>query len=280
MKNTALYLIFTLIFLSCGNAKGSDVSVAPAAVDTAEKQEEAGDTPTQADKWEGVYYTRKELNEKFDPYGLDPLGTYFWDEFGFLKDVYNLSAQESEMLGRWGSFDVDFDFVNNYYCFYPNKLFIAFFQSFDYCFYNERDMYLDTGFGTWEIENTKVIAQIYAFAARKHQTEIVEIITVKPYKIEIIDIDYIDHEGYSKRPFNRFKLPVELQEQLRVSDNVKNEYLMARMIYSIDPQAVGANNKFYRFFRKVPDMAQEEVNGLDIVQSPELIKKYILNFWP
>jgi hypothetical protein len=275
MKKMGLCLLVAAVLLSCGKAKGNEETAAPAAADMAEKHEEAYDTPAQPDKGESVHYTRKELNEKFNPDGLFPLGVYFWDEFGFLKSLYDSSEAESEILGRWGGFDVDWTLFNNYYGFYPNKLFIVFFQPRDYCFYAARDIYLDMGLGVWEIENNKVVARLYCFVSEKHRTEIKNIIPITPYRFEVIDMEYIDPAGYSRRPFNRFKLPVELEDRIKVSDNVKNEYLMVRRVYGINTLS---NDKNYLQFDGVPDMAREGVSGLDIVQSPELIKKYLWNF--
>jgi hypothetical protein len=47
----------------------------------------------------GKDYTYEELQAYTDE--LTPLGTHFWEEFGDLRDWYNLTDAESKILGTW-----------------------------------------------------------------------------------------------------------------------------------------------------------------------------------
>lgn len=48
-------------------------------------------------------YTYEQLQKFTDV--LNPLGIYFWDVFPELKAKYNLSNEESMILGRWNGFE-------------------------------------------------------------------------------------------------------------------------------------------------------------------------------
>ena len=231
------------------------------------------------DKWKDIKYTKEELDEKYS-YGSMPFGIHFFDEFPSLKSLYNLSAEESAMLGRWETFDTQID-ANNYYYFYPNKLFMICFMLRNYAFVSEENIFLRRGVGVWSIRDNKVFAQIFFFLTHRLTTDDIKkgsLVRIEPYEIELIDFKDIDADvGYSKRPFRKFELPAELKKKIKVSPIVNHEHLLARQIYYIGELTL---TKDYYYLKTAPDMAKERVSGLDIVQSPELIEKYIWSLWP
>jgi hypothetical protein len=149
---------------------------------------------------------------------------------------------------------------------------------------NDETVQLDKAVGTWTVRNNKVFARINFFLTKQRaapgskKKDKKDMIRVTPYEIEIIDIKYIDAEvGYSRRPFARFDLPAELKDKFKISEWAdKEEGLLGRFLYEIviTPPPPPVVKEYYRF-RIFPDMAREGLSGLDIAQSPELIKKYI-----
>jgi hypothetical protein len=233
------------------------------------------------DKWKNVSYTREELNEKYMYDYEGPLCTYFFDEFPGLKSVYNLSEAEAEMPGEWIGIDSASESILDYYCFFPNKLFVINLDSKYYMFRGVPRICLDTGIGIWRIKDNKVVATVYWFQTNKETSQGTwggkrEFTQVKPYDVELIDVKNIDREGYSRRPFHRFELPAEFKNKMETPPAVKSEHLLMRTIYSYSIQAPPEDHvKLYHYLTKVPEMAKAGLSGLDIIQSSELIKKYI-----
>jgi hypothetical protein len=157
------------------------------------------------------------------------------------KDIYNLDAEESEILGRWRA--VGFKYFTNVYYFYPNKLFITYLPLKDYSFTGKK-WYLGKGIGVWELRNGKIIATIYSFTKENDNEK--ELIPVAPYEIEIVDIKYINSAGYSEKSFNTFELPPELITKVTPPENSDGEYFWVRMLYFIN--TVGPSTKNYGYF--------------------------------
>ncbi|MCL2068149.1 MAG: hypothetical protein FWG99_11890 [Treponema sp.] len=225
-------------------------------------------------KWEGINYTREELNEKLNM-GLNPTGTHFWEEFSHLQEYFYLDAKESEMLGYWYGFHDGSQ--NRTYTFFPNRLFVLNFVWQDYRLRENPEKYLDKGAGVWNIRDNKVYAKIYFFITEVEGQKSKELLFTKPYEIEIIDMNYIDQAGYSRRPFNGFEMSNELKELVVAPKNVDDDYLMARNIYSYD---LYTWKKQYGYLELVPEMVEFGIDGLDIIRNPEYIKRYIWDLWP
>jgi hypothetical protein len=67
-------------------------------------------------------YTFEELNKKYNPDGLSPVGTHFWDEFASFKYMYNLNDAESGVLGDWSGFYDGSGFLYDSYCFFSKQV--------------------------------------------------------------------------------------------------------------------------------------------------------------
>ena len=231
------------------------------------------------DEYEAVIYSPEEFKEFSD--SGDPSGIYFWDEFPSLRSVYNLNETESHILGWWIGFDTFINSRNSPYCFFPNKLFLIHFNPDHYITGEKNEKYFDYAIGTWEIQGDILKARIYSFILQndpdKTKSEEKELLFVDPYEIEIISTRFIDPIGYSKIPFNKFRLPRELEGKVKISDKTKFNDKRARHIYTVN---VFTGRKGYYLVKIAPDLAKAKLSGADIARSPELIKKYIWNLWP
>ena len=280
MRKVILCTVFVLLFFSCSEKK-----IMNHIMET--ESNDKYDTESIQINKNKKHYKRAELNEEFDFVGNGDIGIPFWKEFPNLKHLYNLNEMESEMIGRWIECSVDWvppDLGSPYY-FFPNKfIIINYFYPFRYGFRNNTSKYLDKGIGTWEIKNGMIVAKLYYLIIYNKDERKNEMISVKPYEIEVVNIKDIDKEGYSKKPFTRPFIPDELKDEIIISieethlkkyDKVGNDYIMVRYFYTLD--VLPSPRRNYGYFQMAPDMAKEGVSGLDIVQNPDLIKKYILN---
>jgi hypothetical protein len=205
---------------------------------------------------------------------LYPFGKYFWDEFGDSKEHYLLSEAESELLGFWIGVNNGPIPSHDYY-FYPNKLFVIDFE-YVYSFIEAERKQLKMAFGVWHIENNIVKARIYSFKTviltGDPYDQKPEFIMVSPYDIDIIDFRYFVSLGFFTEYFNDFVLPVELKDRIIISDKAKITYIMARLIYTINTAINPGNN--YRYLDIVPEIANENLSGMDIVTNLETLEKY------
>jgi hypothetical protein len=216
-------------------------------------------------------YTSEELQKNND--GLNPKGTYFWDEFGSLQKYYDLTDEESEMLGFWTGFEEP---SSSDYNFYPNKLLVVFFGL--HIFKNENS-YLSTALGTWDIRNNIVRATIYGYLkchkSTDSQPERYEYMGVSPYEITIIDAKYIDPMGYSRKPFMEFTFSKEIRKQIVAPEGYSAKAHMLRKLYTINVITnSGKPEKNYWYFKRVPDMLENGFSGYDIATNPELAYRY------
>jgi hypothetical protein len=224
-------------------------------------------------------FTKSELQEFF-LYDLStPVGVYFWDEFGQYRDQYNLSDEESMLLGRWYIYG-----VGTYY-FFPNHLFV--FHDFGIEFKDDPARILEGVLGTWSIRGNTVYVRIFGVDistgretgyfdnAAKH-----EYFMVDPYDLKMIDIREIHPNGYAKKFFKDIEVPESLRGQLisnglpepaqKRNDDIPEGVCAIKFLY--EPGL----HTLYGFFRLVPLMAENNVSGMDIVTNPTLVDEYFV----
>jgi len=262
-----------------------DVNIYNIPLDTAFENETISDEPK-----EDVIYTfdrlKDEFKEAFDNIE-SPIGTYFWDEFEDIEAQYGLTEEASKLLGQWLNVNYIKD-NNNYYYFYPNKLFLIKFKSQNYQYLSGRNLYFYHAVGTWDIVGDIVQFTVYAFIIQEasgnylpYSKNSKSILFVDhPYTVDFINIDNIDEEGFTKRPINDNIFSNELRQIVRIIEPNMSNNLYGRNVYSIDwITDTGKPEKNYGYFDIVRKMAQENHSGLDIVTNGELIERYIFNLW-
>jgi hypothetical protein len=208
---------------------------------------------------------------------LNPKGTYFWDEFGRYQNLYNLQGKEAEILGRWIGMEQP---MGGFY-FYPNRLFVISFGEFEYR--EDSTKYLKRGLGIWYIRNNMLIVKIYGFdkvtRGKERTDEQHEYVMVTPYEVQLIDTRDIYSVGYTKKPFREFAFPGELRRQIRDPAKIRQKGRMVRDLYSIFVITdSGKSEKYYGLFKYVPEMAENNLTGLDIVTNPALVYKYFARY--
>ena len=236
---------------------------------------------------EEIIYTfdrfREEFTGAFNVFLL-PMGTFFWDEFEDIAAQYELTEDESKLLGTWMNVTFYLDLVNNYYTFFPNKLFFITFNFENIKISSTNNMFYDKAIGTWEIINGIVQITIHAIIIENKTGYMLtkNVFRIShPYTVDFINIDDIDIEGFTRRPINDTILSDELHQMVRIKEPNMTNNLYVRNIYSIDVITnSGRPEKNYRHFNIVRKMAQENLSGLDIVTNTELIIEYIFNLRP
>jgi hypothetical protein len=206
-----------------------------------------------------------------------PMGTYFWDEFGEYERQYNLTDNESKLLGTWMNSTMNIGSYSRYYTFSPNKFFILTFCYRGYIFIDNEKKSLYGAVGTWEIADGMVKITIYSIVIgnkEKPSPNNKDIVLLDhPYNVDFININDVDARGYTKKPAYDRILSEELQRQIKVITPNKTKNLYLRNIYTID--WIPVTKKNYRYFTYFPEMAEERHAGLEIAVNPELIRKYI-----
>lgn len=211
-------------------------------------------------------YTYKQLQEFTDV--LNPLGTYFWDEFISLKGKYQLTVNESMILGRWNGFDKT---SGCSYQFFPNKLVIANVKGHD--FKDNPNISLGTLVGTWSIENSILEMTVFGYYTFGGTTR--KYIKCTQYKINIVDISDIDPIGYSKKPMAIILIPEELRDKLDPSTMRFKPVRLARSLVSYNPLKEG--DVTYGYFNHVEEMARRNLTGEQIANNPELVYEFFGN---
>jgi hypothetical protein len=241
-KGFFLLSVTVLVFMSCGAESGKD-------------------------------YTYEEL-QAFT-HELTPIGNHFWEDFGTLRDKYNLTDDESKIVGEWNGLK---ERSAQTFVFYPNGLFMICFGGYKYK--NEENRSLTEGYGVWEVRDNMLVVAMHSFTTITRQTGATdrkfEYFDISPYEVPLININDVATGGYTRKPFRRFTLPSSLRSKLSLPSDVRKRTLMVRSIYSINP-LVSSNNKRYGYLKVVPDMAADNVSGLDVATNPELVKKYFEN---
>jgi len=228
-------------------------------------------------------YTFDKFKEDYEEYFniLEiPIGTFFWDEFNDIEEQYNLTKNESILLGEWKNVTFVVGPTYNSYNFFPNHLFVLRFKLDNFQIIDEKEMYFYKAFGTWEIRDNIVKITIYALTieddTRDHPNNKDVFIVEHPYTVDFININDIGEEGYTKRPINDTILSKELRKMVKIKEPNKSNNLYVRRLYMIAFMTnSGQPEKDYGNFRYVREMAQANHSGLEIATNPELIKKYI-----
>jgi hypothetical protein len=313
MRRTILIICILILSLSCGSKlKGKRVDFDTtelvktehntSMVNQNEKSKEAvniycvphdtafeDETINHEPKEDDIYTfdrLKDEFKEAFDIIE-NPIGTYFWDEFKDLEAQYGLTKGVSKLLGKWLNVTYNMD-NNNYYYFYPNKLFLLKFKSQNYQYLSDRNLYLYHAVGAWDIAGGIVQYTVYAFIIQEasekylpYSKESKSVFFVEhPYTVDFINIDDIGEEGFTKRPINDTIFSSELQQIFRIIEPNMSNNLYVRNVYSIAwITNSGRPEKDYRYFDIVREMAKEDLSGLDIVTNNELIERYIFNLW-
>jgi len=206
-----------------------------------------------------------------------PMGTYFWDEFSEYEEQYNLTDNESKLLGGWTNTTMNTNPYYRKYFFFPNKLCVSMLISGNYIFISNENKSLNRMIGTWEIVDGMVKMTIYSIEIEDKEKPYPDnkdiVLLERPYTVDFIKIDDIGVQGYTKKPVYDRILSEELQRQVRakIPNTTKNLYL--RNVYSID--IIPVTRKDYNYFTNFPEMAKEGHTGLEIATNPELIMKYI-----
>jgi hypothetical protein len=208
-------------------------------------------------------YTYEQLQSFTHP--LNPLGTYFWDEFEDLEEKYALSDEESMILGAWNGFEKQS--AVKYY-FYPNKLFFAYFRGHAYL--SSQKKYLGQLFGVWYIENEKLLVRIMGIQTFEEEFCYQ---AIEPYISEVISISDIDPIGYTRKPMAIIKIPEDIRKQLDPKTMRYKPVRMARSLYSINPLSK-ENSVSYGYFKHVEEMARRNLTGEQIANSPELVNEF------
>jgi len=214
----------------------------------------------------------------YDGYKISvPMGTYFWDEFSEYEAQYNLTDNESKLLGTWINTAMNTNPYYLSYTFFPNKLCVLSFSSGIYIFINNENRSLFRALGTWEIADGMVKMTIYSIEIEDKEKSYPNnkdiVLLEHPYTVDFIKIDDIGAEGYTKKPVYDRILSEELQRQLRVKISNTTNNLYLRNVYSID--FIPVTRKNFNYFAYFPEMAKEGHTGLEIATNPELIMKYI-----
>jgi hypothetical protein len=231
------------------------------------------------DLQEEIIYTLDDLREASSG---ESIGVSFWDEFNDYKTQYSLTPDESMLLGEW--YGIGIQDVFNSYSFFPNKFFILYFNYENYKVQNTDETYFGKALGTWEIDNNTVTIKIYTIITRNHliRDRIAgrDLFFVEPYEIDVININDVDPIGYTRRPINADILSRELQKMVEIKEPNRTKNLFMRSIYSMDyVTSSGKPEKNYDYFNIVPELAKENIPGLDLATDPDLIRKFIFPLW-
>jgi len=229
-------------------------------------------------------YTFEEFKTEFNGanYWDMPIGIWFWDEFGDLEAQYGLNKDESKLLGRWlnATFPKSLDY--NCYVFYPNKLFLIDFKPENFRVIDAEEVYFDRAVGTWEIAGDIVRITIYAIITEDDSLEFPNkksmFFVERPYSFDFINIEDIDERGFTARPVNDKVLSVDLKRKVRIAEPNRTNNLYVRIVYYTD--FLGGGGKDYGYFRRVPEMARENISGYEIATDAGLIKRFIFGLWP
>ncbi|MDR0476193.1 MAG: hypothetical protein LBH43_21325 [Treponema sp.] len=272
MKKYILIAILPLLCVACKAQEKNKNAVA--GIETAVKQEESGYTFEEF---------RTEFKRAFEIYEAQ-IGVYFWDEFKDLEVRYNLTDDESKLLGKWMNVTYT-NLTNNYYTFYPNKLFILSFSYENIKLADSEKVYFNKAVGTWGIAGGIVRITIYAIVTADDKLDWPNnkgaFLVERPYTVDFIHIDDIGKEGYTKRPINDTVLSEELGRMATVIEPNRTNNLYVRNVHTIDfITDSGKPEKNYDYFKIVPDLARENISGLDVATNPELIEKYIFPLRP
>jgi hypothetical protein len=102
-----------------------------------------------------------------------------------------------------------------------------------------------------------------------------EYCAVIPYEFNVVNIHDIEAIGYSRIPFEDLIFPNEIEDQVVLPARYYNNVHMGRFLYSIYLFTYsGKPENHYSYFAYVPEMAENNLSGLEIATNPELALKY------
>jgi len=236
------------------------------------------------DSQKNKVHTFDEFKDAFN-FDLLSIGTYFWDEFSDIEPQYALTENESKLLGSWLSANLLVETSNISYVFFPNKLFILYFDYNKFRIIDSEKKYFEKAVGTWEIINGVVRITIYAIITKDEKLEYPNnkgvFFVEHPYTIDFINIDDIDERGFTKRPINDTILSKELEREVVIKEKNKTNNLYVRNVYIILVITdSGKPEKDYSYFNIVPEMARENISGYEVATDAGLIKRFIFGLWP
>jgi hypothetical protein len=223
----------------------------------------------------GRDYTYEELQVFANE--LNPIGTHFWEEFGSLREKYRLTDNESKIVGVWSGFK---EKSAQTFVFYPNGLFMICFGGYKYKMKENKS--LTEGYGIWEVRGNMLVVTMHGFTTITRGKDVTdktfEYFGITPYEQMLININDVAAGGYTRKPFRRFVLPGDLRSMIHLRSDAGKKNLMARSIYNIRVITNSGNfEKNYAYLNVVPDMAADNVSGLEVATSSELVKKYFEN---
>jgi hypothetical protein len=270
MKKTLLIVITALLCITC-NIKKKDVPT----LDTNMMND-------IEDQFRALLLSENLLSDKeirdYDGYKFEiPMGTCFWDEFGDYESQFNLTENESKLLGKWMNSAMNTGSYYRTYSFFPNNFLVVSLDYQNYLFIENEKIWLNRAIGTWEIVNGIVKITIYSIETEDDEKPYPYnkdiILLEQPYTVDFINIDNISEHGYTKKPAFAAVLSKELQKQVKVILPNKTNNIYLRNVYSMD--WVPKVKKNYNYFTYFPEMAKGNYSGLEIATNPELIRKYI-----
>jgi len=203
----------------------------------------------------------KEISD-YDDYKTEiPMGTYFWDEFSEYEEQYNLTDDESKLLGRWRNTAMNTNPYNRDYIFFPNKFCVLRLTSENYIFIDNEDISLLRLIGTWEIEDNMVKVTVYSIEVednKKPSPNNKDLVLMKrPYTFDFIKIDDIEVQGYTKKPAYGKILSEELQWQVKIKVPNTTNNLYLRNVYSI--YDIPVTRKDYNYFSCFPGDGERRI---------------------
>lgn len=210
-------------------------------------------------------YTYAQLQEYTDV--LNPLGTFFWDEFPELEEQNVLSYEESIILGSWNGFENE---SASSYRFFPNKLFIAGFREHRYS--DRITKYLGELFGIWFINDGILTVRVLG---NLHWEDGYMYSFCEPTETQLIQISDIDPIGYTRKPMAIINIPDEIKKQLDPKTMRYKPVRLARSLVSYNPLKEG--DLTYGYFNHVEEMARRNLTGEQIANSPELVYEFFGN---
>ena len=212
-------------------------------------------------------YTYEQLQKFTDV--LNPLGTYFWDEFPELKAKYNLSNEESMILGAWSGLEQPSAAT---YWFFPNKLFYRIGLE-EYSLRNKSKS-MGVLIGIWFISDGILSVKIIGHFAWEQGKKVYKF--CKLTETQLIDISDVDFMGYTKKPMAIADIPEDIKKQLNPKTLKYKPVRMARSLVSYNPFKEG--DVSYGYFKYVRELAKENLSGEQIANSPELVYRFCHEF--
>jgi hypothetical protein len=214
-------------------------------------------------------FSEKYLQEYLNSHAI------FDDRSIFSNPYYNLTKEELIMAGRWLSYEYKDNLHAGSYYFYPNHFFMV---GFGFGFRDDNTKRLLTAMGIWEIKNDAVYARIYLLeivTTMPNGDKVETYEAVSPYEVSLIKMKDVALAGYTRKNFDKFKLPEDITEQIIEPPYSAKIHQIRQTgdIYYIDYEL------HYGLFEWLPEMEKNNHTGLDMINDIELIKKYTTDLY-